>query len=159
MHQWFPNAQYHIVGGPLFEELAFDKELHDLVTELGLDKEVTFAGFRRDIPAYIAGLDIVVHASTIPEPFGQVIVQGMAARKPVIATEGGGPSEIIENGVTGYLVPRGDATALAGAIMNILKNPQAAETVAERGQEEALKKYGSETTTRMVERLYKDLLA
>ncbi|RXH58400.1 glycosyltransferase family 4 protein [Granulicella sibirica] len=159
VHEFFPNAHYHIVGGPLFEELEFEKQLHDMAATLGLSRQVTFAGFRRDIPDYVSGLDIVVHASTIPEPFGQVIVQGMAAGKPVIATEGGGPSEIVEDGVTGFLVPRNNATALAGAIMHILNNPKAAQIVAERGQKEALQRYGSEITTRKVEELYKELLA
>ena len=61
-------------------------------------------------------LDILVHASTIGEPFGQVIVQAMAAGKPVVATNGGGVPEIVIHGITGFLVPMADATAMSSAI-------------------------------------------
>ena len=63
------------------------------------------------MPARIAELDIVVHASTTGEPFGQVIIEGMAEQRPVVATNGGGVPEIVQDGVTGLLVPMGDALA------------------------------------------------
>lgn len=154
-----PNVHFHVVGAPLFGEEDFEKSLRETTHALGLAAHVTFTGFRRDIPEIIAGLHIVVHASKIPEPFGQVIVQGMAAGKPVIATEGGGPSEIIQDGVTGFLVPRKDAHALAQAIIRLLGNPEHAQAAALRGQQHALRSYGSDATTRQVEALYDQLLS
>ena len=65
--------------------------------------------FKRMCPAVLGRTDIVVHASTHGEPFGQVVMEGMAAGKPVVATDGGALPEIVENGVTGLLTPMGDA--------------------------------------------------
>ena len=155
----FPNTHFHIVGAPLFGEEVFEQQLREMTRSLGLESRVTFTGFRRDIPEYLQQLSVVVHASTIPEPFGQVIVQGMAAGKPVIATQGGGPSEIIDDGVTGLLVPRKDPAALANAIARLVADPRAADALAQRGQQAALKRYGVERTTRAAEAIYDQLLS
>lgn len=153
-----PGVRFYVVGAPLFGEDAFESDMRRLASELHIADQVEFTGFERNVAERIAGLDLVVHASVIPEPFGQVIVQGMAARKPVIATEGGGPSEILEDGVTGYLVRRGDPERLAGRILEVLAHPEAAETVARAGQRHALAHYGTETTTRQAEQFYTTLL-
>lgn len=153
-----PGVRFYVVGAPLFGEDAFESDLRRLASELHIADRVEFTGFQRNIPELIAKLDLVVHASIIPEPFGQVIVQGMAARKPVIATEGGGPSEILRDGVTGYLLPRGDPERLADRIVDVLAHPAAAEAVARAGQEHALRSYGTERTTRQVEQFYTAML-
>lgn len=153
-----PRVRIYVVGAPLFGEDAFESDLRRLVTELGIAGHVEFTGFQRNMPEVIARLDLVVHASTIPEPFGQVVVQGMAAAKPVIATEGGGPSEILRDGVTGYLVPRGDPERLADRILDVLAQPAAAEVVARAGQQDALARYGTERTTRIAEQFYRTML-
>ncbi len=153
-----PAVRFFVVGAPLFGEDAFESDLRLLAAELGIAGRVEFTGFQRNMPDVIAKLDLVVHASTIPEPFGQVVVQGMAAGKPVIATEGGGPSEILRQGVTGYLVPRGDPELLAQAVLDVLAHPAAAESVAHAGQQHALARYGTETTTRIAEQFYATML-
>ena len=154
-----PAVRFYVVGAPLFGEVEFEQSLHALTRDLGIAHRVMFTGFERNIPGRIARLHLVVHASTIPEPFGQVIVQGMAARRPVIASQGGGPSEIITDGATGWLVPRGDPGALAAAVDRVLANPAHAETVARAGQIEVLDRYGSNKTTPFVENLYEQLLS
>lgn len=93
-----------ISGSAMFGEEAYESELHALVTELGLDNAVTFTGFVDDVPVELARMDVLVHGSRVAEPFGQVIVEGMAAGLPVIATDAGGPREIITDGVDGLLV-------------------------------------------------------
>lgn len=70
---------------------------------------------------------MLVHASTTGEPFGQVIAEGMAAGKPVVATRGGPVPEIVQEGVTGLLVPVGDAPGMAEAIMQLLSEPDRAQ--------------------------------
>jgi len=86
------------------EDAAYGNELRLLARELGVAERVRFLGFRKDVPQLMRVVDCVVHASIDPEPFGRVVVEGMLARRPVIATRTGGVPEIIEDGVSGILI-------------------------------------------------------
>lgn len=156
--QRFPRARFLIVGEALFDEREYARHLRDLCTALGLNESVEFTGYREDIRAVIASLDIVVHASTIPEPFGQVIVEGMAQEKPVIATNGGGVPETIVDGQTGLLVPMGDHAAMAQALCRLLADPAHARQMGKRGRERVARLFTIEQTARQVERIYDRLL-
>jgi glycosyltransferase involved in cell wall biosynthesis len=112
-----------IVGAPLFGEDWYEADLRRRARVLGLDGRVVFAGFREDIWTALSEIDILVHASVTPEPFGQVIVEGMSAGLPVVATDAGGPAEIIEDGVDGLLYPPGDADALASRLRGLADDP------------------------------------
>lgn len=107
----------------MFGEDVWEADLHELVGRLGLTDRVTFVGFVADVEGELARLDLLVHASVIPEPFGQVVVEGMAAGMPVVATDAGGPAETITHGVDGVLVAPGDADALAEAIVRLRADP------------------------------------
>lgn len=108
-----------LVGVALFGEDEFERSLPDRASALGVADRVTFAGFVEDVPGVLAGADIAVHASVIPEPHGQVVVEAMAAGVPVIAAAAGGPAEIVTDGVDGLLVPPGDVDALALALQRL----------------------------------------
>jgi glycosyltransferase involved in cell wall biosynthesis len=103
-------------------------------------------------------LDVVVHASTEPEPFGRVIAEAMAMRRPVIATRAGGPTEIIEDGRTGFLVPPGDVEALADQITALLTDSALAGRIAEAGYEEARKRFSAEAHSALVQGVYDSVL-
>ena len=105
-----------IIGTPMFGEEDFEASLRKLALELGLAARVEFRGFREDIWRELASLDVLVHASLIPEPFGQVVLEGMAAGLPVLAPDEGGPAEVIEDGRTGVLFASRDERALAAAM-------------------------------------------
>jgi glycosyltransferase involved in cell wall biosynthesis len=121
----FPDGDERLVviGAALFGEDDYERELRDLVAARGLGDRVVFAGFQRDVPAALAGVDALVHASVTAEPFGQVVLEGMAAGLPVIAADAGGPAEIIEEGTTGLLYPMGDAAALADRLRVVAADP------------------------------------
>lgn len=110
------GCQLAIVGGALFGEDAAEARLRQQVTDLGLADQIRFLGFRDDVPALMGGVDIVVHSSIQPEPFGRVIVEAILAGTPVIATRAGGAVEIVTDEATGLLVAPGDVGALAQAI-------------------------------------------
>jgi glycosyltransferase involved in cell wall biosynthesis len=112
-----------LVGAPLFGESEYEQRLHGLAAELGLTDRCEFRGFREDVSAELARLDLLVHASVIPEPGGQVVVEGLAAGMPVIATTAGGPAEIIRAGVDGLLCPPDDVDALAHALRRLAADP------------------------------------
>jgi glycosyltransferase involved in cell wall biosynthesis len=112
-----------IVGAPLFGEERYEADLRRLAQTLGVADRVEFAGFREDVGAELARLDVLVHASLLPEPLGQVIQEGMRAGLPVVAARGGGPSELIADGRDGFLYPSGDAQALGRTLTTLAVDP------------------------------------
>ena len=154
MLKQFPTCRFQIVGSALFGEDSLEGELRQLAGSLGIGERIEFMGFRKDVPEIISAGTLVVHASTVPEPFGQVIVQAMAAGKPVVATRGGGVLEIVDDGVSGLLVPMKDADAMANAICEILSDPVRARKMGEAGRERFLEKFTIEKTVEAVEGIY-----
>lgn len=154
----YPKARFHIIGAALFDELDYEKSLHRLANDLDLCEALTFTGFRHDIHEAIAGLDILVHASTKPEPFGQVIIEGMAAAKPVVATNAGGVPEIVEDGVTGLLVPMNDPERMAEAISTLLSSPEASHAMGVRAQDHIAQHFTIAKTAAGVQHVYQQLL-
>ena len=135
----FPDGPVRavIIGAPLFGEEEYAASLHRLSESLGVSDRVTFTGFRHDVFAALAEIDILVHASTIPEPFGQVVIEGMAAGVPVIASAAGGPLEIITHGVDGVLVPMNDVGALAEQLRELADDEGMRRRLAKNGRRRA----------------------
>jgi glycosyltransferase involved in cell wall biosynthesis len=121
----FPDGRERavVVGAALFGEDEYARRLVGLAASLGIAGRVELRGFRSDVWSELARIDVLVHASVTPEPFGQVILEGMAAGVPVIAARAGGPAEILTHDVTGELYEPDDAAALAAA-MTRLHDPQ-----------------------------------
>jgi glycosyltransferase involved in cell wall biosynthesis len=116
----YPDAHCLIAGGTHRAGVAYGDDLRRRTAELGLESRVHFLGFRADVVDVMRAADVVIHASVRPEPFGRVILEGMLLGKPVVATAAGGVLELIENERTGYLVPPGNAVALAECLRRVL---------------------------------------
>lgn len=140
-----PEAHALFVGDAIFGEQDYAKALRQRSEDLGVEDRVHFAGFRRDIPQLMHLSDVVAHTSVSPEPFGRVIVEGMLARSPVVATRAGGAVEIINDEVDGVLVPPGDADALAQALKGLLEDPDRARSLAEAGYAAAVERFSLQT--------------
>jgi len=93
-----------------------------MATELGIEKIVGFTGFVDNSAAALRALDIVVHASTQPEPFGLAIAEGMACGKPVVVSAAGGAIEIVTDGVDALTHSPGDASALANRVVKLAQD-------------------------------------
>jgi glycosyltransferase involved in cell wall biosynthesis len=102
---------------------AYGTQVREYCERPELKRQVVFTGYRREVAEYYAACDIVVHCSREPEPFGRVVIEGMAAGKPVIAMNEGGPPEIITHGVDGLLVPPRDDEALRRALADLVRHP------------------------------------
>ena len=153
------NARAVIVGAPLFGEgeEAYDRQLRELASELGLNGRVEFRGFRDDVETEFARLDVLVHASVIPEPFGQVVIEGMGFGLPVAAASAGGPAEVIQEGVNGFLYPPGDVEALAGVLRTLASDRELRRALGDAAREKA-KEFAPEAIARQVINLYGEVL-
>jgi glycosyltransferase involved in cell wall biosynthesis len=118
-----PDVGCIVVGDALFGEQAYAAELKEMVLARGLAERVHFLGHRNDVPKLMTAVDVVVHPSIDPEPFGRTLVEAMLAGVPVIATNAGAAPDILEGGKAGTLVPPNDAAALARAIAAVLARP------------------------------------
>jgi glycosyltransferase involved in cell wall biosynthesis len=118
-----PGMHVAIVGSAMFGEQPYEASIRAQVERLGLGNRVHFLGFQDDVPALMKAMDVIVHASVAPEPFGRVVVEGMLAARPVVAAAAGGVVEIITDGVDGMLVPPGDVAALGAALTTLMNDP------------------------------------
>lgn len=158
LRQRHPEACGLIVGEAETNSPAYPGELQALADSLGLGKVVAFAGYRPDALRLMTGMEAVVHCSVEPEPFGRVLIEGMAAGRPVIGSAAGAVSEIIEDGVNGLLTPPGDAEALAQAMARILEEPAAARAWAEAGHQTVLARFTLERHVAAIQRIYEEIL-
>ena len=124
----------------------------------GLAERVEFRGFREDIWPELASLDVLVHASVIPEPFGTVVLEGMAAGLAVIAPDEGGPASVVADGETGRLFRSGELDSLAAAMRALRDDPLERERLgaAARG---AVADYHPDVLAQQLEQVYQQLLA
>lgn len=130
------NAEFFIVGGPLYLTLGSQwtpEELKHQAIILGISNRLTFVPHQSDMNPVYEGLDVVVHASTRPEPFGRTIIEGMAHGKAVVAALGGGVGEIIEDGTDALVYKAGDARDLAEKLKGLIKDRELRKRLGEAG--------------------------
>lgn len=129
-----PDARCLVIGGVHRAGARYAQAVRERTEALGLGDRVHFVGFRDDVVDVINALDVVVHASVRPEPFGRVILEGMLLGKPVVATGAGGVLELIQDGATGFLVPPNDVAALADCLNRLLSDRDRARRVGEQAR-------------------------
>lgn len=145
------NFKLVIVGQVNADTPEYLDKLRAAVTFRGLDKQVVFHGFTADVVAVMQAIDCLVLPAIIPETFGLVLCEAMAAGKPAIATTTGAQAEIIEDGVNGYLVPPGNPPVLAEAIGRLAADRELAGRMGHAGLTGVLNKFGPESTVTTVE--------
>jgi glycosyltransferase involved in cell wall biosynthesis len=128
------DVEVVIAGAALFGEHGYEERIREQTRRLGLEGVVTFLGHVDDIPALLARSTVLVHASTLAEPFGQVVAEGMVAGLAVVGSDAGGPSELIVDGKNGLLVPPGDVTALAEALVRLRNDPELVASLGEAAE-------------------------
>ena len=148
-----PDARFLLVGEDRDPEGRYLASLKERVARLAMEERFEFMGFRTDIARVMGMLDVVVLSSD-NEPFGRVLIEAMAASRPVVATEGGGVSEIVEDGKTGILVPLRDAQALARAVDSLLGEPERAHEMGTAGRRRVEAHFSIQTHVSRIEDLY-----
>jgi glycosyltransferase involved in cell wall biosynthesis len=147
-----------LVGSAMFGEEGNERELHELATSLGIAERVEFRGFREDVWGELSRLDVLVHASVIPEPFGTVVLEGMAAGLAVIAADEGGPAGVICDGRTGRLFASRDVDSLCAAMRALSEDPRERVRLGEAGRG-SLAEYHPATVAARLEQIYERVLA
>ncbi len=140
-----PDAHAVFVGGALFGEQDYVAQVRRRVRELGMENRVHFLGFRSDLPRLVRAVDVVLHTAEAPEPFGRVILEGMLAARPVVAARAGGAVEIVQEGVTGLLIPPGDVPAFTEAVRSLLADPERRAALGRAGLQRAIRDFSLET--------------
>lgn len=148
----YPNLRLQLVGDGELRTM-----IENLAVELGIDGKVEFLGLRSDIPELLAQADIFVLSSDW-EGMPLSVLEAMASGKPVIATAVGGVPELVENGITGVLVPPSDPDALANAVVNLAKDPEKRASLGAMAQKVAMERFDISRTTHEYEELYRKLL-
>jgi glycosyltransferase involved in cell wall biosynthesis len=148
-----PDVQLVVAGSG-----AHRAALERLAGALGISDRVDFLGFRDDMPQLYAASDVVV-LPTLNEAFGNVVLEGLAATRPVIVTRVGGPEEIVVDGRSGLLVPPADAAALRSALQTLQEDPAYARQLAVGGRRRVEEHFSVQRSAERWSQLYATVLA
>jgi glycosyltransferase involved in cell wall biosynthesis len=152
------NTKAFIVGDCSDGDTDYLKVVKELIAGYELEEKIILTGYRTDVPALMQLMDVVVHASISPEPFGMVIIEAMAMKKPMVATRMGGPLDIMLNGRTGILVAPGNTKEMADAIERLLADKGLAFDMGRSGKKRVIDMFTKERYARQVEDVYIRLL-
>jgi glycosyltransferase involved in cell wall biosynthesis len=147
------------VGAATQGDKPYEEKLKRLVAEAGIERNVRWTGYQRDPASYMQMMSIVIHGSLQPEPFGMVVLEAMAQRKPVIGSGAGGVVEIVVEGETGYTFPPGDSATLAARLLDLLGDPARAAAMGERGFARLQSAFTMDRYMADIHRLYEAILA
>ncbi len=154
------DARFVIIGDQIYDTVAdpdFRKVLDQEVAKLELNKFFHFAQFQEDAARAINGLDVLVHASIRPEPFGRVILESMACGVPVVASAAGGVLELLEGQKTGCLFPPGDVLEMAKAVKSILVEADLREVLIKNSRAVFLEKFTVQSCVDQIIEVYRRL--
>jgi len=154
----WPDIRCFLVGDTDVDP-GYEEKLRTLVREQGLQNNIVFTGYQSNVANFLNVMDIVIHASVLPEPFGRVLLEGMAMRKPLIGSRGGAVPEIVQDGVTGFMFTPGDDVELARCMALLLQDKDRARTLGENGYQRAAQEFGIERNVQKTEALYAKLLS
>jgi len=150
----------YVIGGPIYQTQSSQwsfSELRQEAERLGLAGRVGFTGFVDDPAPAMRSLDIVVHASTQPEPFGMVIIEAMACERAVIASDAGGAAELFVAGTNGLAHPPGNAAVLAQQIGRLASDEDLRRRLGKNGRAMAERVYHRKRLAAELRSLYREV--
>jgi len=153
-----PDTILAFIGSAPPNQDFFLTELQDNIRKYKLEDRVVMVPFQQNITQIWDSIDIAVVPSTEPEPFGMVAIEAMLSKKPVVAANHGGLTEIVIEGQTGYLFTPNDATALANAIEKLLVTPDLAVSFGEAGYNRAVEHFSLQSHVEKLERIIEDIM-
>lgn len=155
----FSDFRAVVVGDPSDFGDRYYRSVKDLAEFLDLTDHIVFAGYQEDVMAIMEQMDIIVHSSITPEPFGMVIIEAMACSKPVVASAaGGGPLEIVRHGETGFLVDPKDPGQISNVLATLAGDRKLREKYGSAGRKRVESVFSSRVQVRALEAVYDNLL-
>jgi len=148
-----PDVKFVVIGDNKGGDEKYFIEAKELARSKGLSGTIIFTGWRNNLSEVMQDVDIVAQPYTRPEGLPNTIIEAMALAKPVISTNIPGPSEIVVNDETGFLVPAGDINVLAERIIYLLKNPDIAKKMGEKGRKRVEEVFDIRKTVKQIETL------
>jgi glycosyltransferase involved in cell wall biosynthesis len=136
-----PDVTCLFVGEASEADREFQQHLDRLISELGVKGNVVFTGYCANVADALNVMDIAVHASVAPEPFGRVLLEAMAMRKPIVGSRGGAVTEIVAEGETGFTFTPGSAEELARRVTELLDEPERAHVLGQAGYQRLVSEF------------------
>lgn len=155
----FPDTVFKIAGEAYNGEEYLQQELKEYINNKGLSNTVFLMGQVDDMPSFYSSLDLFVLPSIQPEPFGLVVIEAMEFGLPVIATNHGGPTEIIESGIDGYLVSYEEPDEMAERMIELLSDGDKRKKMGEKGQEKKRNQFSVLAMVERIERMFDEALS
>ncbi|MFI0414683.1 MAG: glycosyltransferase family 4 protein [Candidatus Thiodiazotropha sp.] len=155
----YPNTVCLLIGDTAKEDMHYEERLHTLIRELGLGSNIIFTGYIKNVSDYLNILQIVLHTSIEPEPFGRVLIEAMSLSKPLVAAGDGAVPEIVVNEKTGLIFKPGDHECLAELVIKLLQHKQYAENLGKEGYIRLLEYFHINVNIEKTQLLYDKILS
>jgi glycosyltransferase involved in cell wall biosynthesis len=158
LHHRYPALLALIMGGVSDKEPAdtlYLNQIRQYIDDHGLQSCITLLDYQANAPEFLQIFDVMVHTAVEPEPFSRVVIEGMALGRPIVASANGGTPEAIEDGVSGYLVPGGDAGALAAGIARLVDDPALRATIGRGARDKVERLFLIESHVSRTEDVYR----
>lgn len=158
VHAARPDVTCLLVGDVAEMDRPYADQLREQVIAAGLERQVIFTGPRMDVPELLGALDVVMHTSLLGEGFPRVILEAMVIGRPLIVSASGPSLEMIEDGVSGWVVAADDPAALASCILRVLDTPDARTAAGARAQARADTMFNIDINMRKTENIFARVL-
>lgn len=146
-------VKFLIAGKASYGEEKYESELKSLTYKFGLSDDVIFTGFREDVNRILSAIDILAFPSN-EESFGITLIEAMAMKVPVVASNNAGVTDVIINGKTGILIPPKDPVSLANALTGLLEKPELRKKLGEEGRKRVEVNFNIDKTIEVLEKVY-----
>ncbi|MEW8230938.1 MAG: glycosyltransferase family 4 protein [Candidatus Thiodiazotropha endolucinida] len=154
----YPNTVCLLIGDTAKEDNYYKDRLQVLIRELDLESNIIFTGYINNVSDYLNILQIVLHTSIEPEPFGRVLIEAMSLSKPLVAAADGAVPEIVVNEKTGLTFTPGDHECLAELVIKLLQDKQYAENLGKEGYKRLLDYFHINVNVEKTQLLYDKIL-
>ncbi len=155
--QAVPDAKALIVGDFSDGDSSYQDQIQKMIDDSGYGERIIMTGYVKEVGRMYAIMDVCVHTSIEPEPFGLVIIEAMANSVPVVASDLGAPKEIITDGATGYIVSPDAPQKIADTVIQLLEDDQQRKIVGDKALQHVQQQYNDKDYARAVENVYSDV--